>query len=43
MLVSSQETCPLPEQRALAELASALNRIGAWGQVFDREYRLDTT
>ncbi len=40
MLVSSQETCPLPEQRALAELASALNRIGAWGQVFDREYRL---
>jgi class 3 adenylate cyclase len=40
MSVSSQETCPLPEQPVLAELASALNRIGAWGQVFDRDYRL---
>jgi class 3 adenylate cyclase len=40
MSVSSQETCPLPEQPVLAELAGALNRIGAWGQVFDRDYRL---
>jgi class 3 adenylate cyclase len=40
MLVSSQETCPLPEHPVLAELAGALNQIGAWGQVFDREYRL---
>lgn len=30
----------MPEHPALAEVASALNRAGAWGQVFDREYRL---
>jgi class 3 adenylate cyclase len=40
MLVSSQETCPLPEHPVLAQVASALNHVGAWGQVIDREYRL---
>jgi class 3 adenylate cyclase len=40
MEVSSQETCPLPEHPVLAELASGLNRIGEWAQLFDREYRL---
>ena len=40
MLVGSQETCPLPEHPALAELASNLNRFGAWAQLFDHEYRL---
>jgi len=40
MLVSSQETCPLPEHPVLAEVASALNQAGVWGQVFDRDYRL---
>jgi hypothetical protein len=30
----------LPEHPVLAEVASALNRAGAWGQVFDHEYRL---
>jgi class 3 adenylate cyclase len=38
--VSSQETCPLPEHPALAQVASALNRAGAWGQVLDHEYRV---
>jgi class 3 adenylate cyclase len=40
MLVSSQETCPLPEHPVLAEVAGALNQAGVWGQVFDRESRL---
>src|SRR3954454_11251351 len=40
MLVSSRDTCPLPEHPALAEVANALNRAGAWGHVYDREYRL---
>jgi class 3 adenylate cyclase len=40
MLVSSQETCPLPEHPVLAEVASALNQAGAWGHLYDREYRL---
>jgi class 3 adenylate cyclase len=40
MPVRGRETCPLPEHPVLAEVASALNRIGAWGQVFDRQYRL---
>jgi hypothetical protein len=40
MLVSSQETCPLPEHPVLAELSSNLNRFGAWAQLFDHEYRL---
>jgi len=40
MLVSSRETCPLPEHPVLAEVANALNRAGVWGQVFDRGYRL---
>ena len=30
----------MPEHPVLAEVASALNRVGAWSQVFDREYRL---
>jgi len=40
MLVSSHETCPLPEHPVLAEVASALNQVGAWGQMIDCEYRL---
>ena len=40
MEVSSQETCPLPEHPVLAAVASALNRAGVWGYVFDRDYRL---
>ena len=40
MQLSGQETCPLPENPVLAEVASALNQAGAWGQVWDREYRL---
>jgi class 3 adenylate cyclase len=40
MEVSSQETCPLPEHPVLAELASALNRAGAWGHVYDHGYRV---
>jgi class 3 adenylate cyclase len=40
MLISSQETCPLPEHPLLAELASAFNRVGAWVVVYDREYRV---
>jgi len=40
MLVSSHETCPLPEHPVLADLATALNRACVWGQVLDREYRL---
>jgi hypothetical protein len=38
--ISSQETCPLPDHPVLAEVASALNRAGTWGQVFDHQYRL---
>jgi class 3 adenylate cyclase len=40
MLVSSEETCPLPEHPVLAEVARALNRAGAWGHIYDHEYRL---
>jgi hypothetical protein len=40
MLVGSQQTCPMPEHPALAAVASALNQMGVWGQVFDREYGL---
>jgi class 3 adenylate cyclase len=39
MHVGSQETCPLPEHPVLAEVASALNRAGAWAQILDREFR----
>jgi hypothetical protein len=38
--VGSQETCPLPEHPALAQVASSLNRAGAWGQMLDHEYRV---
>jgi class 3 adenylate cyclase len=30
----------LPEHPVLAELASALNRAGAWAHIFDRDYRV---
>jgi len=30
----------LPEHPVLAELADALNRFGAWGQIYDRDCRL---
>jgi class 3 adenylate cyclase len=34
------ETCPLPDDPALAEIASALNEAGSWGYVLDRQWRL---
>jgi class 3 adenylate cyclase len=40
MLVSSQETCPLPEHPVLAELASTLNGAGTWAHIFDHDYRV---
>jgi len=40
MEVSSQESCPLPEQPVLAAMASALNQAGVWAYVMDRDYRL---
>ena len=33
------ETCPLPEDPALAEVAGALNEVGAWSIIVDREWR----
>lgn len=38
--VNSRETCPLPEHPVLAEVASTLNRAGAWAHIFDRDYRV---
>ena len=40
MNTDGQETCPLPEDPVLAELASTLNQTGAWCKVFDSEYRV---
>jgi class 3 adenylate cyclase len=40
MPVGSQKTCPLPQHEVLAEVASALNRVGAWGFVLDSAYRV---
>lgn len=40
MNLTGPETCPLPEHPALAEVAGALNRAGAWGTVCDHEFRL---
>jgi len=38
--VGSQETCPLPEHPLLAEMAEALNRVGAWALIVDHDYHL---
>lgn len=40
MLSGGQETCPLPEHPVLAEVGRALDEGGAWGQLFDADYRL---
>jgi hypothetical protein len=40
MPVSGQETCPLPEQTVLAEMATSLNQAGCWVLLLDREYRI---
>ena len=37
--MEGQETCPLPEDPALAEAASALNLGRAWAHVVDRDWR----
>jgi len=40
MQIGGQETCPLPEHPALAEVATALNQAGAWGHIYDHGYRV---
>lgn len=40
MQIGGQETCPLPEHPALAEIASALNQAGVWGHIYDHGYRV---
>src|SRR3954452_12783846 len=37
--MEGQETCPLPEDPALAEAAVALNAARAWAHVVDRDWR----
>src|SRR3954453_4509726 len=37
--MEAQETCPLPNDPALAEAASALNLARAWAHVVDRDWR----
>ena len=37
--MDGQETCPLPDDPALAEAASALNVARAWAHVVDRDWR----
>src|SRR3954447_12795278 len=37
--MEGQETCPLPDDPALAEAASALNVARAWAHVVDRDWR----
>jgi class 3 adenylate cyclase len=37
--MDGQETCPLPEDPALAEAAVALNDARAWAHIVDREWR----
>jgi class 3 adenylate cyclase len=38
--LGNPETCPLPENPVLAEMAEALNRAGLWAYVLDPEYRV---
>jgi hypothetical protein len=38
--VEGQETCPLPEDPALAEVAAGLNRAGHWGWMVDSQWRI---
>ena len=37
--MDGQQTCPLPDDPALAEAAAALNLAGAWAHVVDRDWR----
>jgi class 3 adenylate cyclase len=37
--MDAQDTCPLPEDPVLAEVAAALNENGHWGIVVDRSWR----
>ncbi len=34
-----EETCPLPENPVLAEMAAALNDAGQWAEIVDRDWR----
>jgi hypothetical protein len=38
--MTDQETCPLPEDPALAEVAAGLNAAGHWGWISDRDWRV---
>lgn len=40
MSLGNPETCPLPDDPVLAEVAQALNQAGLWAYVLDREYRV---
>jgi class 3 adenylate cyclase len=40
MSLGNPETCPLPENPVLAEMAEALNQAGLWAYVLDRDYRV---
>jgi class 3 adenylate cyclase len=40
MSFGNSETCPLPEQPVLAEVAEALNQAGLWAYVLDRDFRV---
>jgi hypothetical protein len=37
--VEGQETCPLPDDPALAEVAAAMSESGQWGEIIDRHWR----
>lgn len=40
MYIGSDESCPLPDDPVLAEVAAVLRDSGDWGWVVDREWRL---
>ncbi len=37
--MEGRDTCPLPDDPVLAELAAGLNENGHWGRVVDRSWR----
>lgn len=39
MDLAGQETCPLPEDPALASMATALNEAGQWAEIVDANWR----
>jgi class 3 adenylate cyclase len=39
MFVVADETCPLPDDPALAATAQALNEAGQWAEIVDRDWR----